>query len=170
MATNAAAAMPRSQHDGGNGRLDAVQQPGHRRHLPESHVAPTQRNQQQQRRQHEQAAGYQPTGGAVHQPADVGGQLLCFRTWQHHAVIQRVQKALLGNPAPLFDQFAVHQRNLPGRAAKADAAQLQPIRGGFSQRGLGWCGLLRFFHAPTIASKPNRQMAFRCRAKIRAFQ
>ena len=62
----------------------------------------------------------------MHQPADVSGELLRLRARQHHAVIERVQKTLLGNPALLLNQFAVHDRNLPRRSAKTDETQLKP--------------------------------------------
>lgn len=32
----------------------------------------------------------------------------------------------LGNPAPVLDQFLMHDRNLSGRTAKADKTQLHP--------------------------------------------
>lgn len=62
----------------------------------------------------------------MHQPADVGSQLLRFRSGQQHAEIERVQETPLGNPAPPLHQFLVHQRNLSGRAAKTDETELQP--------------------------------------------
>jgi hypothetical protein len=37
-----------------------------------------------------------------------------------------VQEAMLGNPAPALDQLLVHDRDLPGRAAEADEAELEP--------------------------------------------
>ena len=43
-------------------------------------------------------AGHQPAPHAVHQPADVRRQLLGFGTGQQHAVVERMQKPLLGDP------------------------------------------------------------------------
>jgi len=60
-----------------------------------------------------------PPQRAVHEPADVGGQLLRLRAGQHHAVVQRVQEALLGDPAPALHQLLVHHGNLACRSAKA---------------------------------------------------
>src|SRR5215831_3707628 len=48
---------------------------------------------------------------AMHQPADIGRELLCFGTGKHHAVVERVKKASFGNPAPAFHQFVVHDRD-----------------------------------------------------------
>ena len=62
----------------------------------------------------------------MHQPADVGGELLRFRARQEHAVIQRVQKSPLGNPSSVHDQFLVHEGYLSSRAAEADEAELEP--------------------------------------------
>jgi len=63
----------------------------------------------------------------VHHPADVGRELLRLGSGQHHAVVERVQKALLGDPAFPLDQVLVHDRDLPGRAAEADEAELEPV-------------------------------------------
>jgi len=62
----------------------------------------------------------------VHEPADVGGQLLGFRARQHHAVVQGMQEALLTDPAPALHQLGMHEGDLPRRAAKADQAQFEP--------------------------------------------
>ena len=71
--------------------------------------------------------------GAVHQPADVGGQLLRLRPRQQHAVVERVQVAVFRDPAPALDQLLMHHRDLPGRAAEADETQLEPILESLSQ-------------------------------------
>ena len=51
-----------------------------------------------------------------------------------------MQKTLLGDPAPLFDQLSMHQCDLPGRATEADAAQLEPVSGGFGKGNRLWGG------------------------------
>ena len=122
----AADAPDRVQHDGRHRRLDAVEQSRHQRHVAKSDVDPAQSDEDEQRGQHEERARHDAAPGAVHQPADVRGQLLGLRPGQQHAVVQRMQEALLADPAPLLDQLAVHDGNLPGRPSKADEAQLEP--------------------------------------------
>jgi len=60
----------------------------------------------------------------MHHPADIRGELLGFRPGQHHAVVERVQKPLFRDPAFPLDKILVHDRDLPGRAAEADEAEL----------------------------------------------
>ena len=72
----------------------------------------------------EQGASHYPAPSTVHQPTQVSGQLLGFRAWQQHAVIQGMQKTLLGNPAVTLNQFLMHDGDLPGWPAKTDETQL----------------------------------------------
>lgn len=74
----------------------------------------------------------------MHQPADIGGELLGFRAGQDHAVVQRMQETPLGNPVPAFDQFLVHNGNLTGRAAEADETEFEPKDGGLPQSYRQW--------------------------------
>ncbi len=83
------------QHDGGDRGLDAVEHSRDCRHLSIGHVYPRQRDQNEERWQDEQRAGDDPTPGTVHEPADVGGELLRLGTGQHHAIVERVQEAAL---------------------------------------------------------------------------
>src|SRR2546430_8169239 len=75
----------------------------------------------------------------MHQPADVGRELLRLGAGENHAVIERVQEASLGDPALLLDELAMHDRDLPGRTAEADPAEFPPV----AQR-LGACRRSRF--------------------------
>src|SRR5262245_56822698 len=77
-------------------------------------------------RDDEQTAGDNAAKRAVLQPANVGGELLRFRTGKQHAVIECMQKALLRDPALFFDEDAVHHRDLPGRSTKAQSRNPQP--------------------------------------------
>ena len=119
-------AMRRLHDDRRDRRLDTVEQSGDQRHIAEDQVDPRQRDEDEQRGQHEQRAGHDAAGRPVHQPADVGGKLLCFGAWQHHAGVQCMQEAALRNPVSPFDEFLVHDRDLAGRAAEADEAEFQP--------------------------------------------
>ena len=114
------------QHNRRHRRLDAVQQSSDPRHIAKGHIHPAQRDQDKQRGQHKQDTGHDTAPGAVHQPADVGGQLLRLGSGQQHAVVQGVQKTGFRDPALLLHQLAVHDGNLPGRTTKADKAQLEP--------------------------------------------
>ena len=59
-----------------------------------------------------------PPQRAVHQPADVDGELLRLGAGQQHAVVERVQEPLLADPAAPLDQLAVHDRDLACRPAE----------------------------------------------------
>ena len=56
---------------------------------------------------------------------------------QQHAEIERMQIALLVDPFPLVDQHAVHQRDLAGRAAEGEHADLRP---NVERLAEGWFG------------------------------
>jgi redox-sensitive bicupin YhaK (pirin superfamily) len=119
-------AVCRMQHDRRHRRLDAVEHARHQWRLAEREVDPRQGDEDQQRRQHEERPGHDAAPGAVQQPADVGRELLRLRSRQHHAVVERVQEASLRDPAPALDQLLVHHRDLAGRSAEADEAELEP--------------------------------------------
>ena len=72
------------------------------------------------------AAGDDAARGPVQQPADIGGELLRLGAGQQHAVVERVQEPVLADPALLLDQDAVHDRDLPGRAAEGERGDAQP--------------------------------------------
>src|SRR5262249_33505365 len=86
---------------------------------------------------------------AVHQPADVGGELLRLGSRQHHAVVERVQEAPFRDPALLLDQLAMHDRDLAGWTAEADPAELPPVAERLgATRNLRRC---RIHHEPPAA-------------------
>ncbi len=132
--------------DGGYRGLDAIQHPGHHGHIAEGQVDPGQRDQDRERRQHEQRAGHDAAQRAVHQPADVGRQLLGLGPGQHHGVVQRMQETVLADPAPAFHQFGMHHGDLAGRTAEADEAELEPVEKRLAQRDGSrlWCFRRRF--------------------------
>ena len=50
---------------------------------------------------------------------------------------KRMQEAVLGDPPPLVDENAVHQRDLPRRSAEGQHADLRPDGEGLAQAWLG---------------------------------
>src|SRR5262249_19042663 len=75
---------------------------------------------------------------AVHQPSEIGGELLRLRSRQQHAEIERMQEPRLIDPLLLIDNHAMHEGDLPGRSAEIDAADLQPDHKGLAK---GWPGI-----------------------------
>jgi hypothetical protein len=78
----------------------------------------------------------------MHQPGDIDGELDRFRARQQHAVVERMQEAVFGDPAAFFDQFLMHHRDLSGGTAEADEAELEPVGEGIAKGGHGGvCGV-----------------------------
>ena len=123
--------------DRGDRRLDAIEDPGNHRNVAELDIDPRQPDQDEQRRQHEQPASNHPAPGPVHQPTDVGRELLGLGPGQQHAVVQGMQKALLADPAATLHQLLVEDGDLSCRPAKADEADLQPEQQRFEQAHRG---------------------------------
>ena len=115
-----------STHDHQHRRLDAEQRAVDHRHAAAERVEQAQAQHHQRAGQHEQDAGGQSAAHAVQQPADVGRELLRLRPRQQHAEIERVQEARLVDPFLLVDHDAMHHRDLAGRPAEIDAADLEP--------------------------------------------
>ena len=125
------------QHQRGHSRLDAIKQACYPGHVAKSDIHPAQAHQNKEGRQDKKRAGHDAAPGAVHQPANVSGELLRLGARQQHAVVQGVKKTPLRYPAFFFHQFAVHDGNLTRRAAKADETQTQPEFEGVSERNRG---------------------------------
>jgi hypothetical protein len=62
----------------------------------------------------------------MHDPAEIGRQLLRLRPRQQRAKAQRMQKPLLSQPVPLLHNLAVHHGDLPGRPAERQQPDPQP--------------------------------------------
>ncbi len=76
----------------------------------------------------------------MHEPTDVGRQLLCLGSRQQHAVVQRVQKPRFTDPLLLVDQNAMHDRNLTRGAAEAEQRDACPNpKASFSVTGTAFC-------------------------------
>ncbi len=99
---------------------------GHQWQMAKRHKDPRQRDEDQQRWQHEQPARDDSTQRAMHQPTNVSGKLLRFGTRQNHAEIQCMPEPPLGNSTPPFHQFLMHDRELASRAAEADETEFEP--------------------------------------------
>jgi hypothetical protein len=69
-------------------------------------------------------------------PPDPDGQLLRFGPGQQVAEVERVEILLLADPAAFLDQFAVHQRDLSRRPAKAEAADARRNAHQFAKIGM----------------------------------
>ena len=106
------------EHDREHGGLEAEEQGRDDADLAEQGVDDAERHDGDDAGQDEQHAGDDAAERAVHEPADVGGELLRLGARQEHAVVQRVQEAVLADPALLLDEDAVHDRDLAGRAAE----------------------------------------------------
>jgi hypothetical protein len=136
MAQRAGADAPgRVQHDGDHRGLHAVQRGRDDRHVAVGDVEPRQRDQDDDRRQHEQAARDDAAPCAMHEPTDVRRELHGLGPGQQHAIVERVQEPAFRDPASLLHELAVHDGDLSRRPAEADAAEMQPIAEGLRPRG-----------------------------------
>ena len=89
--------------NGGYRRYNAVKHAGNGgQQMPEGHIKPAAANQDKQRRKDKQPACDHPASSAVHEPAYVDCQLLCFGTRQQHTVVECMQITLFRNPAFLL--------------------------------------------------------------------
>ena len=123
------------QHHGHHGGFERPEHRRQQRQLPPQGIHRGQGREDYNGGQQEQAPGQQAAQRSVQQPADVGGQLGGLRPRQEHAVVEGVQVAPLGKPASLFHQFAVQQRDLPGRTAEAHQTEPNPEAAGLLQGG-----------------------------------
>jgi hypothetical protein len=85
-------------------------------------VSPGDQRDQQERGQDEKHSGGDATDASVHQPAQIGCELLRLGSRQQHAVVERVEKSFLRDPPGPFDHVLVHQRDLSGWSAETDKA------------------------------------------------
>ena len=114
------------KHHCQHGGFQTKEQPLYNRHLAEQNVDIAKRQNRQEAGQHKQRTGNQPALGLVEQPANIDCQLLRLGARQEHAIVQRMQKALLTNPALFLDKYAMHHRNLSRRTAKRECRYPRP--------------------------------------------
>ena len=125
------------QHRG----LEAEEQRRDDRNIAPARVYVAQRHDGDDAGQDEQPACHDAAERAVHQPADVGSQLLRLGPRQQHAIVKRMQEPLFRDPALLLDQDAMHHRDLAGGAAEAQRRDPHPrperLAQAHAMRGLG---------------------------------
>ena len=62
----------------------------------------------------------------MHQPADIGRELLRLGAGQEHAVVERMQEPAFGDPLLFFNENAVHDRDLARGSAEAQRRDTKP--------------------------------------------
>ena len=113
-------------NDGYNHRLYPVEQPRDRRHVRVGHGQVREQPQHEDRGDHEEGAGHDPTQRSVQPPPDVGRDLLGLRTRKEHAEVERPQVLALRDPPFPLDQLAVHDGDLARRPPEVDEPELHP--------------------------------------------
>jgi hypothetical protein len=117
-----------------NGRLQTKESGRHVADFAPFSVDDAESHQRDDAWQDEQPTRHQAAAHAMHQPADVRGELLRLGSGQKHAVVERMQEPALRHPSFFFDENAVHDGDLPGRAAEAQRRDTKPDAKGFSHR------------------------------------
>ena len=77
---------------------------------------------------YEQPPGNKTAYGPMHEPANVSGKLLRLGAGQQHAVVQCMEKPLLGNPPLLLDEDAMMMAICPAGPPKLRSATLTQVR------------------------------------------
>ena len=126
--------------DGDHRSGQAVKESGQPRQVSAGHEEPAQGEEDEHRWQDKQRARRHSPAPAMQPPAEVGGQLLGFRAGEQHAEIKGFEEVPVGDPPALLHQFAVHDGDLPGRPAEADATEPEPIAHAFAQGRAGGRG------------------------------
>ena len=120
-----------------DGGLDADERRLDDRDLAEIGIQDAQAEDDEGARQHEEKSGGKSAERAVQPPADIGRKLHGLWPRQQHAEVQPMQEAVLGDPPPLVDEHAVHQRDLPRRSAERQHPDLRPDGEGLLE-GRSW--------------------------------
>ena len=137
---------------------EAEQQAVHQGNIAERHIEDREAQDCEEAGQHEQRPRNHAAQDAVHPPADVGGELLCLGARQQHAVVEGVEETALVDPAMLIHQFAMHQRDLPGRPPERQDADAGPDTDRLLQRGAekgGVCHAAGPCQNPALAVTPR---------------
>ena len=108
----------RLENDRKDCRLEAKQKSRDQRHIAEENIKRRKRNQNGCAGQHEKQSCCKSPPDTVQQPPGIGRELHCFGSWQKHAVVERVQKPGLAQPALFLHEHAVHQGDLARRSSE----------------------------------------------------
>ena len=116
----------RCQDERDDGRSQALHGAVDNRDVPVLDVHRAHGAEDDERREHEEAARGDRATDAVERVPDVRRELLRLRAGERHAKVERVQEPALADPPAPLDELLVHDRDLAGRAAEADQAELEP--------------------------------------------
>jgi hypothetical protein len=128
----------RFHHQHQHRAFQAKEQRGHNRHIAQGCVDGGKRQHHRRAGQDEQQPRCQATTHAMHQPAEVGCQLLRLWPRQQHAEIKRMQETRIGYPMALFHHFAMHDRNLRCRPAEGQQTDAEPHAQRLGKARKGW--------------------------------
>ena len=112
--------------------------------------------------QNEEYPGNDPSPDPMETPADPGCKLLGLGPGQKHAELKRTDKLGLPDPLPTLHHLAMQDRDLTGRSAETDAADLQPEAHGFCKtrrlflRGIHWKKISRRAEVPPSDRRARR--------------
>ena len=123
---------PRDPHDRlGNerdgGRLQPEERGRDQRDVAMQRVDERQAEQQGHRWQDEAESRDDAARNAVQAPAQPDRELKRLGARQQDAEIERIQVGALVDPAPLLDEFAMHDRDLCDRPAEGDQPKPEPV-------------------------------------------
>src|SRR5262245_38223487 len=113
-------------HDREHSRLEAEEQRHDDRDIAPGGVDVAQHHDGDDAGNDKKPAGDDAAKRAMHQPADIGRELLCLRARQQHAIVESMQEPLFRDPALLLDQNAMHDRDLPSGTAEAQRRDAKP--------------------------------------------
>lgn len=100
--------------------FESVERAAHRWQMSIGRVDVRKGEQNEDRGKEEERARYKAAARPVQEPVDVSRKLLRFRPRQHHAVVERMEEALLIDPPTTLDEFTVHDGDLAGWSTERD--------------------------------------------------
>lgn len=88
--------------------------------------------------QDEKATCCNASAPAVEPPAEVGGELLSLGAGEEHAEVESMKEVAFREPFPSLYDLLVHNGDLPGGAAEANEAKLDPEAETLEEGGWGF--------------------------------